>query len=179
LEAYGKLDAAYDWGASRINRYRPSGQDRGRTATTDTPDAPGRTETAAGTEVKKAMGKGKKVAREAEQRWLSKAEVASRLGISKQTADNWIHTGRLPRGAYFSSQVLRWPLETIEAFEKAAIAGSRSSVATVKGKRGAAVGLDGFPWKAQRLAKDQTIPPVDCYYGTDSTGIRGFFRWRL
>jgi hypothetical protein len=55
-----------------------------------------------------------------EQRWFSKKAVASRFGVTEQTIEAWVKEGRLAPGTYFSRQILRWPLEAIEAFERAA-----------------------------------------------------------
>ncbi len=52
-----------------------------------------------------------------ERRWLSKDQVAKRFGVSQMTVSNWVASGRLPTGVYFSRQVLRWSREVIEQFE--------------------------------------------------------------
>jgi len=52
-----------------------------------------------------------------QRKWISKDELAERFGVSSQTIENWIHAGKLPAPIYFSRQVVRFSVATIEEFE--------------------------------------------------------------
>lgn len=44
-------------------------------------------------------------------------ELADRLGISTQSVENWIRSGKLPAPTYFSRQICRFSIAEIEEFE--------------------------------------------------------------
>lgn len=53
---------------------------------------------------------------EAQRVWLSRKELAERLGVPEQTVSYWAKTGRGPRYARFGRHV-RYRLSDIEAWE--------------------------------------------------------------
>jgi excisionase family DNA binding protein len=53
--------------------------------------------------------------------YLTRKEVAAKLGISPATIYNLMKSGELPQPVRWSRTVLRWPLREIEEYEQKAL----------------------------------------------------------
>jgi predicted DNA-binding transcriptional regulator AlpA len=53
--------------------------------------------------------------------WLSPRQLAARLGVSVRTVKRWRLDGHGPRAVHLSAGTVRYPLDQVEAWERALV----------------------------------------------------------